>query len=89
MSLEGIGRFFDVHTTTGMRWLSPLAQSNWQAAVHQGTRFFSGPGAVEEQWIKIAGLWWSLCGAVDHVSGLPFHVTLLPSNAPPSGVLFL
>ena len=33
VSLEVIGRFFDVHKTTVMRWLSPLAQINWQAAV--------------------------------------------------------
>ena len=83
VSLEVIGRFFDVHKTTVMRWLSPLAQINWQAAVHQGTRFFSGTVAVDEKWIKIAGLWWYLFVAVDHVSGLPLHVTLLPSNATP------
>src|SRR6266403_2266038 len=41
LSLEVIGRFFDVHKTTVMRWLSPLAQINWQAAVFQGTRLFS------------------------------------------------
>ncbi|RPJ36660.1 MAG: DDE domain-containing protein [Planctomycetaceae bacterium] len=89
VSLEVIGRFFDVHKTTVMRWLSPLAQLNWQAAVHQGRRFFSGTVAVDEKWLKIAGLWWYLFVAVDHVSGLPLHVTLLPSNATPSCALFL
>jgi transposase-like protein len=89
VSLEVIGRFFDVHKTTVMRWLSPLAQINWQAAVHQGSRFFSGTVAVDEKWIKIAGLWWYLFVAVDHVSGLPLHVTLLPSNATPYCALFL
>jgi transposase-like protein len=89
VSLEGIGRFFDVHTTTVMRWLSPLAQRNGQAAVHQGTRCFSGPVAGDEQGRKIAGLWWDLFVAVDHGSGLPLHVTLLPSNATPDCALFL
>ena len=55
VSLEVIGRFFDVHKTTVMRWLSPLAQINWQAAVHQGTRFFSGTVAVDEKWIRSLG----------------------------------
>src|SRR5882762_8154407 len=45
--------------------------------------------AVDEKWIKIAGLWWYLFVAVDHVSGFPFHVALLPSNATPYCVLFL
>lgn len=89
LSLEVIGRFFGVHKTTVMRWLSPLAQVNWQGAVQQGTRFFSGTVAVDEKWIKIAGLWWYLFVAVDHVSGLPLHVALLPSNATPYCELFL
>ena len=72
-----------------MRWLSPLAQVNWQAAVQQGKRFFSGTVAVDEKWIKIAGVWWYLFVAVDHVSGLPLHVALLPSNAKPYCMLFL
>jgi hypothetical protein len=71
VSLEVIGRFFAVHTTTVMRWLSPLAQVNWQRAVQQGTRFFSGTVAVDEKWSKIAGGWWELCVAVDHSSGWP------------------
>jgi transposase-like protein len=89
LSLEVIGRFFGVHKTTVMRWLSPLAQVNWQGAVQQGKRFFSGTVAVDEKWIKIAGLWWYLFVAVDHVSGLPLHVALLPSNATPYCKLFL
>jgi transposase-like protein len=89
VSLEVIGRFFSVHKTTVMRWLSPLAQVNWQVAVQQGTRFFSGTVAVDEKWIKIAGVWWYLFVAVDHVSGLPLHVALLPSNAKPYCTLFL
>jgi transposase-like protein len=89
LSLEVIGRFFGVHKTTVMRWLSPLAQVNWQAAVQQGKRFFSGTVAVDEKWIKIAGVWWYLFVAVDHVSGLPLHVALLPSNAKPYCMLFL
>src|SRR6266851_9577578 len=36
LSLEVIGRFFGVHKTTVMRWLSPLAHVNWQGAVQQG-----------------------------------------------------
>jgi transposase-like protein len=72
-----------------MRWLSSLAHVNWQAAVQHGTRFFSGTVAVEEKWLKIAGGWWSLFVAVDHVSGLPLHVALLPSNAQPYCALFL
>ncbi len=89
LSLDVIGRFFSVHKTTVMRWLSPLAHVNWQAAVQQGTRFFSGTVAVDEKWIKIAGVWWYLFVAVDHVSGLPLHVALLPSNATSYCVLFL
>jgi transposase-like protein len=89
LSLEVIGRFFGVHKTTVMRWLSPLAQMNWQGAVQQGRRFFSGTVAVDEKWVKIAGLWWYLFVAVDHVSGLPLHVALLPSNATPYCELFL
>ena len=58
LSLEGIGRFFGVHKTTGMRWLSPRAHVNWQGVVPQGQRCFSGTMAVEEKWIKIAGVWW-------------------------------
>ena len=71
LSLEGIGRFFGVHKTTVMRWLSPLAQVNWQAAVQHSQRFFSGIVAVDEKWIKIAGGWWYLFVAGDHVSGFP------------------
>ena len=89
LSLEVIGRFFGVHKTTVMRWLSPLAQVNWQGAVQQGRRFFSGTLAVDEKWIKIAGVWWYLFVAVDHVAGLPLHVALLPSNATAYCELFL
>ena len=89
LSLEVIGRFFGVHKTTVMRWLSPLAQINWQAAVQRGKRFVSGTVAVDEKWIKIAGVWWYLFVAVDHVSGFPLHVALLPSNATPYCTLFL
>jgi transposase-like protein len=72
-----------------MRWRSPLAQVNWQAAVQQGQRLFSGTRAVEEKWVKIAGLWWYLFVAVDHVSGWPLHVALWPANATASCALFL
>jgi transposase-like protein len=89
VSLEVIERFFSVHKTTVMRWLSPLAQVNWQAAVQQGKRFFSGTVAVDEKWIKIAGGWWYLFAAVDHGSGLPLHVALLPANAQAYCALFL
>lgn len=88
-SLEGSGRCFGVPNTTGMRWLSPLAQVNWQGAVQQGARCFSGPGAVADKWSTIAGVWWSLWVAVEHGSGLPLHLALLPSNATPSCALFL
>ena len=89
LSLEVIGRFFGVHKTTVMRWLSPLAQVNWQGAVQQGSRFFSGTVAVDAKWITIAGVWWYLFVAVEHVSGLPLHVALLPSNTTPYCALFL
>lgn len=89
MSLEGIGRFFGVHKTTVRRWLSPLAPVNWQGAVQQSKQFFSGTVAVDEKWLTGAGVWWSLFGAVDHVSGFPLHVALLPSNATPYCELFL
>ena len=71
LSLEVIGRFFGVHKTTVMRWLSPLAHVNWHGAVQQSTRFFSGTVAVDEKWLKVAGVWWYLCVAVEHVSGFP------------------
>jgi len=89
LSLEVIGRFFGVHTTTLRRWLSPLAHVTWQGAVQQSKRFFSGTVAVDEKWLKIAGVWWYLFVAVDHVSGFPLHVALLPSNATPYCELFL
>jgi transposase-like protein len=89
VSLDVIGRFGDVHNTTGMRWLSPLAQLHWQAAVQQGKRVFSGTVAVAAKWLTIAGVWWYLCVAVDHVSGVPGHVALFPANATPSCALFL
>jgi transposase-like protein len=89
MSLAVIGRFFGVHKTTVMRWLSPLAHVNWQGAVQQSQRFFSGTVAVDEKWLKVAGVWWYLFVAVDHVSGFPLHVALLPSNATPYCELFL
>jgi hypothetical protein len=71
VSLDVIGRFFDVHNTTVMRGLSPLAQINWQAAVQPGTRFCSGTVAVDDKWRTIAGVWWSLVVAVEPVSGWP------------------
>jgi transposase-like protein len=89
LSLEVIGRFFQVHKTTVMRWLTPLAHVNWQAAVQQGRRFFSGVVALDEKWVQIAGAWWYLFAAVDHVSGFPLHVALLPSNAQAYCELFL
>ena len=89
MSLEVIGRFFGVHKTTVMRWLTPLAQINWQAAVQQGQRFFSGSVAIDEKWLKVDGVWWYLFAAVDHVTGFPLHVAVLPSNAGPYCQLFL
>ncbi len=89
LSLEVIGRFFGVHKTTVMRWVTPLAQVNWQAAVQHGQRFFSGTVAIDEKWVKVAGVWWYLFAAVDHVSGFPLHVALLPSNARPYCQAFL
>ena len=72
-----------------MRWLSPLAHVNWQGAVQHSQRFVSGTVAVDDKWLKIAGVGWYLCVAVDHVAGFPVHVALLPSNATPSCALFL
>jgi len=71
-----------------MRWLSPLAHVNWHGAVQQSTRFFSGTVAWMKSGSRSPG-----CGgisvAVDHVSGFPLHVALLPSNATPYCKLFL
>jgi transposase-like protein len=78
-----------VHKTTVMRWLAPLAQVNWRAVVQQGRRYFSGSVAVDEKWIKITGVWWYLFAAVDHVSGMPLHVALLPANSGAYCQLFL
>ena len=89
VSLEVLGRFFGVHNITVLRWLSPLAHGNWHGAVQHSQRFFSGTVAVDAKWLKIAGVWWYRCVAVDHVSGLPFHVALLPSNATSYCALFL
>jgi hypothetical protein len=89
LSLEVIGRFCGGHTTTVLRWLSPLAQVNWQGAVPQGPRFFSGTVAVDAKWLTIAGVGWYLFVAVDPVSGLPRHVALWPANATPSCALCL
>ncbi len=89
LSLEVIGSFFGVHKTTVMRWLEPFACLNWQEAVAKGQRFFSGILAVDEKWIKIDGVWWYLFVAIDHVSGFPLHVALLPSNAEPYCRTFL
>ena len=72
-----------------MRWLAPLARLNWRGIVQQGRHYFSGIVAVDEKWVKIAGVWWYLFAAVDHVSGMPLHVALFPSNAGPSCRLFL
>jgi transposase-like protein len=89
VSLSVLGKLFGVHKTTVMRWLAPLAQVNWQAVVQQGKRFFSGTVAVDEKWVQIQGTWWYLFVAVDHVSGFPLHVKLLPSNAGEYCRLFL
>jgi len=89
VSLEVLGRFFGVHNTTVRRWLSPLSHVHWHGAVQHSQRFFSGTVAVDAKWLKVAGGWWSRFVAVDHVSGLPVHVALLPSHATPYGALFL
>jgi transposase-like protein len=89
LSLEVIGSFFGVHKTTVMRWLEPLADLGWEEAVAKAQRFFSGVLAIDEKWIKINGVWWYLFVAVDHVSGFPLHVALLPSNSGPYCRLFL
>ena len=81
LSLEVISSFFGVHKTTIMRTLAPLAALNWQDVVAKGQRFFSGILCVDEKWIKINGVWWYLFVAVDHVSGFPLHVALLPQNS--------
>ena len=89
LSLEVIGSFFGVHKTTVMRWLEPLAALNWQEGIAKGQRFFSGILCVDEKWIQIHGVWWYLFVAVDHVSGFPLHVALLPNNSTPYCRTFL
>ncbi len=89
LSLGVLGQFWGVHKTTVMRWLAPLATVNWRAVVQQGRQYFSGLVAVDEKWVKIAGVWWYLFAAVDHVSGLPLHVALLPANSGAYCKLFL
>ncbi len=89
VSLSVLGKLFGVHKTTVMRWLEPLAQVHWQGVIQQGKRFFSGTVAVDEKWVQIQGVWWYLFVAVDHVSGVPLHAKLLPSNAGPYCRLFL
>jgi transposase-like protein len=89
LSLSVLGTLFGVHKTTVMRWLSPLAQVDWQGVVQQGKRFFSGRVAVDEKWVKIQGKWWYLFVAVDAVSGFPLHAKVLPSNAGEYCRLFL
>jgi len=80
LSLSVIGKCFGLHKTTVMRWLEPVAEVSWQAFVQQGQRFFSGTVAINEKWVQVQGTWWYLFAAVDHVSGMPLHVALLPSN---------
>jgi hypothetical protein len=89
LSLSVLGPLFGVHKTTGMRWLEPLAQVNWQGVVQPGKRFFSGTVAVDEKWVQIRGKGWYLLVAVDDVSGVPLYAKLLPSNAGDYGTLFL
>ena len=89
LSLGVLGQFWGVHKTTVMRWLAPLAEVNWRAVVQQGRQYFSGIVAVDEKWIKIAGVWWYLFAAVDHVSGMPLHVALFPANSRAYCRLFL
>ena len=89
VSLSVLGTLFGVHKTTVMRWLEPLAQVNWQGVVQQGKRFFCGTVAIDEKWVQIQGVWWYLFVAVDHLSGVPLHAKLLPSNAGPYCQLFL
>ena len=80
ISLEVLGQLFGVHKTTVMRWIAPLAEMNWRSIMEKGGRYCSGVVAVDEKWVKIEGVWWYLFAAVDHVSGLPLHVTLFPCN---------
>lgn len=89
LSLEVIGGFFGVHKTTVMRWMEPLAHLFWQEVVQKGRRYFSGVVALDEKWVQIEGVWWYLFVAVDHVSGFPLHVALLPSNSQAYCQLFL
>ena len=80
ISLEVLGQLFGVHKTTVMRWIAPLAEMNWRSIIEKGGRYCSGVVAVDEKWVKIEGVWWYLFAAVDHVSGMPLHVTLFPCN---------
>lgn len=89
LSLSVIGKCFGLHKTTVMRWLEPVALVSWQAFVQKGKRFFSGTVAIDEKWIQVQGTWWYLFAAVDHVSGMPLHVALLPSNNGHYCTLFL
>jgi len=89
VSLGVLGQFGGGHKTTVMRWLAPLVQVNWRAVVQQGRQYFSGTVAVDEKWVKVAGVWWYLFAAVAHVSGMPLHVALLPSNSGAYCRLFL
>jgi hypothetical protein len=82
-SLEILGRFCGIHTTTGRRGLSPLAHGTWPGAVQPRPRCCSGTVAVDATWRQSAGVGGSLGVAVDPVSGGPCHVALWPSNATP------
>ena len=89
ISLSVLGGWFGVHKTTVMRWLIPLSQVNWQKVVQAGVSYCSGVVAMDEKWIKIDGAWHYLFAAVDHVSFMPLHVALFPSNSGAYCQLFL
>lgn len=89
ISLSTLGSWFGVNKTTVMRWLSPFSRLDWQKVVQAGDQYFSGVMAIDEKWIKIEGVWYSLFAAVDQLSGMPLHVCVLPSNRGAFCQLFL
>jgi transposase-like protein len=88
VSVAVIGGGLGVHKSTVCRWLAEVAVwgERW---VRQQRVAFSGRMAVDEKWVRIGQVWWSLFVAADCVTGYPLHLALYPSNSGDDCRLFL
>lgn len=74
-----IGGWVGVDASTICRWLEPFSAWGW-VWLQQQRVCFSGQVAVDEKDIKIGGVTWYMCVAVDCVTRLPLHINFYPSN---------